>query len=84
MATADDPNLASQFSPDNQDRMREGKAPFVKRTQQFGGRKNYELHHITPRSRGGAEFDLNNLVVVTPLFHRYILDGSYHFGGGTR
>jgi hypothetical protein len=81
-AVADDPSLAGQFTRSNQRLMSQGKAPFVAESQQYGGRLRYELHHITPVSRGGAEFDLGNIAVVTPRYHRDILDTGYHYGGG--
>ncbi|WP_375546505.1 HNH endonuclease signature motif containing protein [Actinophytocola gossypii] len=81
-AVAADPALASGFSASNLRLMKRGKAPFVHGSQQYGGRMWYELHHITPRSRGGAHFDLDNIVVVRPRYHAEILSGSYHYGGG--
>jgi hypothetical protein len=80
-AAADDPELAGQFSASNRSLMSQGQAPFVPESQQFGGRFRYELHHIVPVSRGGAEFDPDNIVVVTPRDHQEVLDPSYHYGG---
>ena len=54
------------------------------RTQCFAGRKRYELHHVHPRSRGGAAYDLDNIVIVTPRHHAEVLGKSYHYGGGGR
>lgn len=81
-AAGDDPAIASQFSRSNQTLMRNGRAPIAPSSQHFGGRTRYELHHITPVSRGGAVYDLDNIVVVTPRYHRDVLSGSYHYGGG--
>ncbi|WP_405059209.1 hypothetical protein OG474_41690 [Kribbella sp. NBC_01505] len=81
-AVASDPALISKFKPENVAQMRNGNAPFVHKTQRYGGRERYEIHHRTPKSRGGAEFDLDNLVVVTPRYHAEVLNPSYHYGGG--
>lgn len=81
-AVADDPALVGQFGPDSVDRMRKGLAPFAARVQQYGGHRNYVLHHRTPVSRGGAVYDPDNVIVVTPRYHQEVLDGSYHFGRG--
>lgn len=81
-AAGDDPALASQFSPSNVTLMQSGRAPIAPSSQHFGGRTRYELHHVTPVSRGGAEFDLDNIVVVTPRYHQDVLSTSYHYGGG--
>jgi hypothetical protein len=81
-AAGDDPALASQFSQSNVTLMQSGRAPIAPSSQHFGGRTRYELHHVTPVSRGGAEFDLNNIVVVTPRYHQDVLSTSYHYGGG--
>lgn len=80
-AVASDPELAKGFNAGNQSLMRSGRAPFVKDTQQYGGRERYELHHVVPRSRGGGTYDLDNLVVVTPRYHAEVLSPSYHYGG---
>ncbi|MBM7789143.1 RHS repeat-associated core domain-containing protein [Tenggerimyces flavus] len=83
-AVSADPALAGQFSASNQRQMSQGLAPFVHPGQRYGGRLRYELHHVTPRSRGGGEFDLDNIVVSTPRYHAEILDPRYHYGGGRR
>ncbi|MFE9444815.1 HNH endonuclease signature motif containing protein [Streptomyces sp. NPDC006602] len=49
---------------------------------QHQGQGRYVLHHINPIQHGGGVYDLDNLVVVTPQYHKEILDGGYHFGGG--
>jgi hypothetical protein len=71
---ASDPELVAQFTARNRALMRGGNAPFVYRAQTYGGRERYEIHHRTPKSRGGAEFDVDNLVVVTPRYHAEILN----------
>ncbi|MEU7304776.1 DUF6531 domain-containing protein, partial [Streptomyces sp. NPDC007206] len=74
------PELAEQFSPSGQTAMSEGKAPFTVQGQQAGGRGRYELHHVQPIQRGGGVYDLDNIIVVTPRYHKEVLEGGYHFG----
>ncbi|MFJ5972896.1 putative T7SS-secreted protein [Streptomyces sp. NPDC093060] len=74
------PKLSQQFSPSGQTAMSEGKAPFAVDEQQISGRGRYELHHVQPIQRGGGVYDLDNIIVVTPRYHKEILDGGYHFG----
>ncbi|SIO87637.1 polymorphic toxin-type HINT domain-containing protein [Nocardiopsis sp. JB363] len=81
-AVADTPELAGQFAPHQVTRMRNGNAPFAVQNQQVGGQRSYVLHHITPIGRGGGVYDLDNIMVVTPRYHRDILDPDYHYGGG--
>lgn len=78
-AVADDPDLSSQFIPSNVTRMRNGSAPRVAETQQWGGRLSYEIHHKTPIYDGGGVYDIDNLVIVTPRYHKEVLDPAYHF-----
>jgi hypothetical protein len=79
---ANDPDLATQFDPQSIQRMRNGLAPYTDITQQIGGQKNYILHHKTPINQGGAVYDMDNLYIVTPKYHKEILDPAYHYGYG--
>lgn len=79
---ADDPDLASQFRPQNIGRMKDGKAPRVSSTQNLGEQKSYILHHKTPINQGGSVYDMDNLYIITPKFHKEILAPEYHFGYG--
>ncbi len=81
-AVAEDPTLATQFRASNVGRMRKGLAPRVASTQRLGARKSYELHHKTPVSRGGDPYDPDNILVVTPRFHKEALEPQYHYGAG--
>ncbi|MFJ2832699.1 RHS repeat-associated core domain-containing protein [Streptomyces sp. NPDC087263] len=74
------PELAGQFKKSGQTAMAEGKAPFVAANQAIPGQGRYVLHHVQPIGRGGGVYDLDNLVVVTPRYHKEILDGGYHYG----
>ena len=81
-AVSNDPNLANQFSTANVTRMQNGFAPFVKQSQQLGGQTKYILHHKTPINQGGSVYDMDNLYIVTPKYHKEILDPAYHYGYG--
>ncbi|MGW3210392.1 putative T7SS-secreted protein [Streptomyces sp. NPDC001135] len=74
------PELSEQFKESGQSAMKNGKAPFVVKAQRVPGQYRYVLHHVQPIQRGGGVYDLDNIVVVTPRYHKEILDGSYHFG----
>lgn len=79
-AVADEPSLASQFDANSIKRMQGGLAPFTDVSQQIGGMKNYVLHHKTPINQRGAVYDMDNLYIVTPKYHKEILDPAYHYG----
>ncbi len=71
--------LASQFSKSNITRMTGGLAPIALESQWLGENKSYILHHRTPIQQGGGVYQLDNLVVVTPRYHKEILDPAYHY-----
>ncbi|MEU8240978.1 LamG-like jellyroll fold domain-containing protein [Actinoplanes missouriensis] len=81
-AVGNDSGLASGFSSQNVARMQAGNSPFVSASQQYGGGRNYVLHHSQPIQHDGGVYDMDNLVVVTPLYHSQILSPSYHYGNG--
>lgn len=81
-AVAEDPNLANQFSESNITKMRSGLAPTPVKSQWLGKAKTYVLHHRTPIYLGGAVYDVDNLYIVTPKFHKEILTPQYHYGYG--
>ena len=69
---AADPHLAGHFSDANRVLMAQGKAPFVVPTQVTNpGRAGqvYNLHHRRAIEDGGSVYDLDNLLVGTPLYH---------------
>ena len=78
-AVADDPEFFEQFGRSGQSEMLKGNAPFTKVSQQVGKKKKYEIHHKTPIHDGGEVYDMDNLVIVTPRYHKEILDPAYHF-----
>ncbi len=71
--------LAGQFSKSNQKRMARGRAPKAVKGQWLGKRGSYELHHRTPVNEGGAVFDMDNLMIVSPRGHKEVLDPDYHY-----
>ncbi len=78
-AVADDPELFEQFGRTSKAELIKGNAPFALESQQVGGRIKYEIHHKTPIYDGGGVYDMDNMVIVTPRYHKEILDPAYHF-----
>lgn len=74
------PGLVSQFPKAGQTLMRGGKAPFAPLSQWVGKNGKYVLHHVTPIQHGGGVYDLDNLIVVSPRYHKEVLDPRYHQG----
>ena len=68
-AVAAEPQLANQFNAQNRAYMAGGQAPIAPRGLQYGGRREYEIHHIEAIQRGGGVYDLDNLIVLAPLPH---------------
>ncbi|WP_307221755.1 RHS repeat-associated core domain-containing protein, partial [Paenibacillus tundrae] len=71
----------SSYHKANSSRMKGGNAPFADKTQQTGTawpQMVYNIHHKTPISKGGAVFDLDNLLIVAPRTHAEILEVNYH------
>jgi hypothetical protein len=71
---------AADFIQSNRTIMSNNRAPWAVNSQHIGARGRYELHHITPIHQGGSVYDLGNLMVVTPRFHKEVLDRKYHYG----
>jgi len=80
MEISRDKALRRSFSPQNRSRMSNGKAPLAHESQHVGEIKSYQLHHKTPISKGGPVYGLDNIVIVTPRYHKEILEPGYHFG----
>ena len=72
---------AGEFGLSDLARMSKGNAPIAMVEQSIGKRVTYELHHKTPIAQGGAVYDLSNLQIVTPRFHKEALEKVTHFGG---
>ncbi|EEW2546492.1 colicin-like bacteriocin tRNase domain-containing protein [Escherichia coli] len=64
-----DPELSKQFSRNNNDRMKVGKAPKTRTQDVSGKRTSFELHHEKPISQNGGVYDMDNISVVTPKRH---------------
>lgn len=62
--------------------MKKGLSPEVLESQRLGGQIKYVLHHKTPINQGGGVYDMDNLYIVTPKYHKEILDPAYHYGYG--
>lgn len=75
-AVAADTILSAQFSATNLRFMGKGTAPFPSTNDQYGGRVKFELHHQVEIAQGGAVYDMENIVVMTP--RRHVLE---HKGG---
>ncbi|PRT01307.1 HNH endonuclease [Bacillus wiedmannii] len=73
-------SYAEEFQSRNIKLMSKGLAPFAPDAQQHGKHGVYVLHHKQPIHQGGAVYDLDNLIIVSPKMHQNILDRSYHFG----
>lgn len=68
-AVAADKTLNVQFSATNLRFMRKGTSPFPNTNDQYGGRVKFELHHQLEIAQGGAVYDMENIVVMTPRRH---------------
>ena len=64
-----DHELSKQFSRNNNDRMKVGKAPKTRTQDVSGKRTSFELHHEKPISQNGGVYDMDNISVVTPKRH---------------
>jgi RHS repeat-associated protein len=80
LAVSQEPRLTEQFSPQNVGRIQKGWAPRVVQGQQLGDQTSYILHHRTPIGQGGGVYDLDNIAIVTPRFHKDVLDPALHYG----
>lgn len=81
---AADKDLSSQFSERDLSLMRKGYAPIADKEQRLGRQRSYILHHIMPIKQGGSVYDMNNIMIVTPLFHNSTLIPEFHYNlGGT-
>lgn len=79
---SNDPNLPNQLTADDLKRMKQGLAPIAEPEQFVGANRSYVLHHKRPINQGGAVYDMDNLYIVTPRYHKEILDPAYHYGYG--
>ncbi|KQV10605.1 ATP synthase F0F1 subunit beta [Pseudomonas sp. Root329] len=75
-AVAADVSLSTQFNATNLRFMRKGAAPFPIANDQYGGRVKFELHHQLEIAQGGAVYDMENIVVMTPRRHVLVHKGG--------
>lgn len=68
-AAAADAELSQEFIPWNIERMREGLAPIATTQEHNKSEKSFELHHVHQIAKGGAVYDIDNIVVMTPKQH---------------
>jgi hypothetical protein len=76
---AADSDLSKGFTPIDIARMKNGGAPSVDPSQALGARASYELHHAAPIQHGGEVYDVDNIIVVTPRYHKEVLEPAYHY-----
>ena len=77
---AEDSVLSKNFGARDLADMHKGLAPRVHKTQSIGDNAKYNIHHKTPINQGGEVYDFDNLYIVTPKFHKEVLDKAYHGG----
>ena len=78
-----DPVLSKKFNIKDIKNMQQGLAPRTDPSQwngQINQLKSYNLHHKIPINKGGGVYDIDNIVIVTPKFHKEILDPKFHRG----
>jgi len=64
-----DPILSAHFKKQNTMNLLKGKSPAPRESEQVGGRVKFEIHHKIHISKGGAVYDIDNMVIVTPKRH---------------
>ncbi|AQL35733.1 S-type pyocin domain-containing protein [Pseudomonas syringae] len=64
-----DPELSRQLGKASLREVSEKRAPYVPAEHQIGKRLKYEIHHNHWVKEGGAVYDLDNLIIMTPKDH---------------
>lgn len=49
--------------------MRRGIAPLARKSEQLGSRRKFEIHHRKRLADGGAVYDVENMIILSPKFH---------------
>lgn len=75
-AVARDADLAKQFTTNNIQEMKNGRAPFPRKIDRLGGQVKFELHHVNQISKGGEVYGIDNIRIVTPKRHSEIHKGE--------
>jgi hypothetical protein len=66
------PEATKNMSEENIQLIRKGNSPIAPYAEQNGKNVWYEIHHISPIWKEGAVYDIDNLVINTPLNHKKI------------
>lgn len=61
--------------------MKNGRAPYVRKSERVGLRGKHERHHIEEIQNGGAVYGVDNLGVATPKRHIEIHRGAQNGNG---
>ncbi|WP_369987912.1 S-type pyocin domain-containing protein [Pseudomonas xanthosomatis] len=69
MLIAATPDFSGQFDDRALALMRNGYAPIAPDSEQVGARVKYEIHHKQRIADGGAVYDVDNMVILSPKFH---------------
>ena len=69
VAVANGHELKKQFVSYNISEMKNGRSPFVRKSDRVGGKVKFELHHVICISKEGLVYDVDNVCVVTPRSH---------------
>jgi hypothetical protein len=66
------PEATKYMTEENIQLIRKGNSPIAPYAEQNGKNVWFEIHHISPIWKEGAVYDLDNLVINTPLNHKKI------------
>ncbi|KPY69034.1 S-type pyocin domain-containing protein [Pseudomonas syringae] len=69
LEVSQDPELSRQLGELSRIEVSDKRAPLVRAADRVGKRVKYEIHHKHWISEGGAVYDLDNLVIMTPKDH---------------
>ncbi|MCO8165301.1 S-type pyocin domain-containing protein [Pseudomonas sp. 21LCFQ010] len=75
-AISRDVEIRTQFARRNTVQLDRGRSPFTIEADQVGGRMRFEMHHVIEIAKGGAVYDIDNIVIVTPKRHIQIHRGD--------
>lgn len=68
-AVAKDAVLREQFILRSKQELDAGNAPFARKEDHVGSNRKFEIHHMDEIAKGGAVYDIDNLVIMTPKQH---------------
>lgn len=66
---AKDPVLGREIDLYEQILLERGVVPFAAKSEAVGARRKYEIHHKQRVADGGAVYDVDNMVILSPKFH---------------